>query len=79
MEGWKYKKGVLTVVPVWGWTGREAPGGPGACFCSGDCGEKMQEERSFKGLTHKHSYASQICAFVQTQLSTNRPQCHLRG
>lgn len=36
MEGWKNKKGVLTVVRVWGWTGREALGGTGVCFCSDD-------------------------------------------
>lgn len=48
MEGWKNKKGVLTGVPVWGWTGREAPGGTGVCFCSVDCGgRKKKKERKY--------------------------------
>ena len=36
----KKKKGVLTVVLVWGWTGREALGETGVYFCSDDCREK---------------------------------------
>lgn len=45
MERWKNKKGVLTVVLVWGWTGREALGETGVCFCSDDCREKQKEKK----------------------------------
>ena len=50
MEGWKEKpkKGVLTVVLVWGWTGREALGEPGVYFCSHDCRDKKKIEFKVK-------------------------------
>lgn len=43
----KKKKGVLTVVLVWGWTGREALGETGVCFCSDDCREKRKEKYKY--------------------------------
>lgn len=81
MKRWKNKKGVLTVVLVWGWTGREAPGGTGVCFCLDDCGEITRTVRThfsymvsycrtYQKGTEKgkntHSYVTQFNAFVLT-------------
>lgn len=38
---------VLTGVRVWGWTGREALGETGVCFCSGDYGEDEEKKTQF--------------------------------
>lgn len=51
IAGWrdgKTRKGVLTAVLVWGWTGREALGETGVCFCSDDCREKRREKKKVK-------------------------------